>query len=75
MGRPKKQRQPLPPIWRASDELWALIAPILAEPDPPKRGPQRIDRRAALDAIIFRLGLAPTGGHSDEEAIPGECPR
>ena len=55
MGRPKKKRAPLPPIWRASDELWALIEPILAECDPPKRGPRRIDQRAALDAIIFRL--------------------
>jgi transposase len=35
--------------------LWALIEPILAEHDPPKRGPQRIDQRGALDAIIFRL--------------------
>ena len=55
MGRPKKERKPLPPIWRASDELWAMIAPILAEHGPSKRGPQRIDQRAALDSIIFRL--------------------
>ena len=55
MGRPKKVRDPLPPIWEAPDELWAMIAPILAEHDPPKPGPQRIDQRAALDAIIFRL--------------------
>ena len=55
MGRPKKKREPLPPIWRAPDELWALIAPILAESDPAKRGPQRIDQRAAFDAISFRL--------------------
>jgi putative transposase len=55
MGRPKKDRKPLPPIWRASDELWALVEPILAAHDPPKRGPQRIDQRAVLDAVIFRL--------------------
>jgi transposase len=55
MGRPKKQRRPLPPIWRASDELWAGIELLLAEHDPPKRGPQRIDQRAAFDALIFRL--------------------
>src|ERR671915_111687 len=54
MGRPKKVRRPLPPIWEAPDELWAIIAPILAEHDPPKRGPKRIDQRAALDAVIFR---------------------
>jgi putative transposase len=31
------------------------VEPILAELDPPKRGPERIDPRAALDAMIFRL--------------------
>ena len=55
MGRPKKERKPLPPIWEASDELWAMIEPILAEHDPPKRGPKRIDQRRALDAVIFRM--------------------
>jgi putative transposase len=55
MGRPKKKREPLPPIWECSDELWALIEPILAEYDPPKQGPPRIDQRGAFDAIIFRL--------------------
>jgi putative transposase len=55
MGRPKKERAPLPPIWRASDALWVEVEPILAELDPPKRGPKRIDQRAALDAIIFRV--------------------
>ena len=43
MGRPKKEREPLPTIWEAPDELWAMIAPILAEHDPPKRGPKRIE--------------------------------
>src|SRR5918912_3007422 len=55
MGRPKKVRAPLPPIWRTPDELWAVVEPILVELDPPKRGPKRIDQRAALDAIIFRV--------------------
>jgi putative transposase len=55
MGRPKKEREPLPTIWEAPDELWAMIEPILVEHDPPKRGPKRIDQRAALDAVIFRL--------------------
>jgi len=55
MGRPKKEREPLPPIWEAPDELWAMIGPILAEHDPPKRGPTRIDQRRALDAVIFRM--------------------
>ncbi len=55
MGRPKKVRAPLPPIWRTPEGLWAEVEPILAELDPPKRGPKRIDPRAALDAMIFRL--------------------
>ncbi len=56
MGRPKKVREPLPPIWRVSDEQWALIEPVLTEHDPPARkGPKRRDQRAVLDALIFRL--------------------
>ena len=55
MGRPKKVWEPLPPIWEAPDELWAMVEPILAEHDPPKRGTKRIDQRRALDAAIFRM--------------------
>jgi len=56
MGRPKPPRPALPPIWEASDDLWAIVAPILATHDPPKeRGRKRIDQRAAFDAIIYRL--------------------
>lgn len=50
------KRQALPTIWQVPDELWARIAPILAELDPPKpTGRKRISARAALDAILFRL--------------------
>lgn len=70
MGRPKKQRPPLPPIWAASDDLWAIIEPILAEHDPPKpRGRKRIDQRAAFDAIIFRLRTGCQWNH-----LPAEYP-
>jgi putative transposase len=56
MGRPHQQRPPLPPIWDASDELWAVVQPILDNLDPPKPcGRHRIDRCAACDAIIYRL--------------------
>lgn len=56
MGRPKKIRAPLPTIWRVSDELWARVTPVLEELDPPKgRGRGRVDPRAILDAVIFRL--------------------
>ena len=56
MGRPKKERAPLPPIRRLSDERWAMVEPVLAEYDPPaEKGPDRIDQRAAMDAVIFRM--------------------
>ncbi len=50
------EQKPLPTIWHTPDELWGIIEPILAEHDPPKStGRTRIDQRAALDAIIFRM--------------------
>src|SRR5688572_4512668 len=53
---PRKRPKPLPTIWRAPDDLWRVVERVLAELDPPKRtGRRRIDPRAALDAIIFRL--------------------
>lgn len=59
MPRPRKERKPwdeLATIWQVSDELWAVIEAILAEVDPPKpTGRPRVDARATLDAIIFRL--------------------
>ena len=56
MGRPKKARAPLPPIWRLSDEQWSMVEPVLAEYDPPApKGPDRVDQRAVMDAVIFRL--------------------
>ena len=69
MGRPKKVYAPLPPIWEAPDELWAMIEPILAEHDPSKRGPTRIDQRRALDAVIFRLRSGCQWNH-----LPAEYP-
>ena len=46
----------LPTLWRVPDDLWARIAPLLAEYDPPKpTGRKRISGRAALDAMLFRL--------------------
>src|SRR5262245_24125283 len=56
MPRRKREVVELPTIWRVPDELWAKVAEILAWDDPPKpTGRPRIDARAALDAIIFRM--------------------
>jgi transposase len=59
MGRPRKVRPDwaaLATIWEVSDELWAVLAPVLAELDPPKStGRPRIDARATLNAVLFRL--------------------
>lgn len=59
MPRPRATQRnwdELSTLWRVSDELWVQIAPVLAEVDPPKRrGRPRIDPRAALNAILFRL--------------------
>ena len=50
------EAKPMPTIWRVPDELWEKVEPILKEHDPPKStGRKRIDQRAALDAIIFRM--------------------
>jgi putative transposase len=59
MPRPRKARtnwDELATIWQVPDELWAVIAPILAEIDPPNPiGRPRVPARASLEAIIFRL--------------------
>jgi len=56
MPRTRKEPKELPTIWRVPDDLWEQIVPVLAAHDPPKAtGRKRIDQRAALDAIIFRL--------------------
>jgi putative transposase len=59
---------PLPTIWTVPDDLWARIAPILAELDPPKpTGRSRIDPRAALDAILYRLRTGVQWNHLPQE--------
>lgn len=56
LGEHTTEEKPLPTIWRVPDELWEKIEPILQEHDPPKKtGRPRVDQRAALDAIVFRL--------------------
>jgi transposase len=56
MATSSRRYQPLPTIWQVPDPLWDRIGPILHRLDPPKpRGRPRIDPRAAMDAIIFRM--------------------
>ena len=56
MGRKRKEHKPLPTIWHVPDALWSRIEPLIREKDPPKpTGRSRIDPRAALDGIIFRM--------------------
>ena len=48
--------EPLPTIWRVSDELRAILEPIPADLGPPApTGRPRIDRRKALDGLIYHL--------------------
>src|SRR5438067_7331948 len=70
MARPKKERPPRPPIGRVPAELGALVAPILAASDPPAAtGRKRIDQRAALTALIYRLRTGVQWTH-----LPTELP-
>jgi putative transposase len=56
MARKAKAAEPLGTIWRADDELWSRVEPVLAELDPPHRGHRpRIDQRKALNGIIYHL--------------------
>jgi putative transposase len=56
MPEHEPEEKPMPTIWHVPDELWEKIEPILKDHFPSKpTGRPRIDQRAALDAIIFRL--------------------
>lgn len=56
MSRRRKAPKALPTIWRVPDDLWERIEPLLAELDAPQPiGRPRIDARAALDAILYRM--------------------
>ena len=53
---PRKKSVPQPTIWRVPDELWGYVEGLIELHDPaPATGRPRIDPRAALDAIIFRM--------------------
>src|SRR5687767_15969904 len=70
MSENPAQKKPLPTLWRVPDELWEIIEPILNEHDPPKStGRPRVEQRAALDAIIFRMRSG-----CQWNRLPGEYP-
>lgn len=57
MARQKRKVKALPRIWEVSDELWAIIEPIMKQLDPPRSTPGRgrIDQRAALNGVIYQM--------------------
>ncbi len=57
MGRPKKERAPLPPIWRTPDELWAEVEPLIPVRQRRRRYPGRkaIPDRLVLNGILHVL--------------------
>src|SRR5579875_2692724 len=62
------QRVDLDTIWRVPDALWATIQKVLTVYDAPaKTGRPRVDQRAALDGIIFRLRTGCQWNHLPEE--------
>jgi putative transposase len=52
-----RKKKALDTIWEVSDELWAIIEPILCEDCPPPKNPgrPRTDWRRCLNGIIFRM--------------------
>jgi putative transposase len=70
MGKRKESRRPpaLETLWHVPDAVWELIEPVLLERDPPNPiGRHRIDPRAALDAMIFRLRSGCQWNHLPRE--------
>jgi transposase len=73
MSENPTQEKPLPTIWRVPDELWEIIEPILKEHDPPKNtGRPRVNQRAALDAIIFRMRSGLQWNRLPKEEFPDD---
>lgn len=65
---------PLPTIWRVSDDLWSRIQPILHQMDPPApTGRPRADARAVFDALIYR-GRSGLQWNQLPPAFPGGDP-
>jgi transposase len=62
-----QSQKTLTTIWQVSDELWNKLKQILPQYDPPNRlGRKRINARAAIDAVIFRLKSGCQWNHLQE---------
>ena len=65
MVQPQKT---LTTIWQVSDELGNNLKQILAQYDPPNPlGCKRLNARAAIDAVIFRLRSDSICNHCEGE--------
>ena len=68
MARQKRKVKPLPTIWEVSDKLWSIIQTILDTLDPPSwTGRDRIDKRAALNGIIYQMRSGCQWNHLPEQ--------
>jgi|SRR5882672_9106189 len=68
MARKKKAAEPLPTIWKVSDQLWTHVQSVLEAHDPQaKYGPERIDQRKALDGVIYRMRSGCQWNHLPSE--------
>jgi transposase len=68
MARRERRAEALPTIWRVDDALWADVERVLAEFDPPARfGPARIDKRQALNGVIYRMRSGVQWNHLPAE--------
>jgi transposase len=73
MSKDSTTQKPMPTIWRVPEQLWEKIEPILEEHGQPKStGRPRVDQRAALDAIIFRMRSGSQWNHLPKEEFPDD---
>ncbi len=64
----RQTTEPLPTIWRIPDDLWERLEPVIVALDPPKpTGRKRVEARAILDAILFRLRTGCQWNHLPKE--------